>query len=106
MKTLLTVAALTVATLVNAPLAKATPDQDQQLFDTLNRAGIALNDRAVPAAYGVCSEVWRGVHPEYVAAEVASANADWYFEQAEVFVAAAIMIYCPPAAHTARKVAT
>lgn len=89
-------ACLVVAVFTITPTANATPAQDQQLYNAMASAGISITSRAIPAAYEVCSQVWAGIHPEYVAAEVASANPQWYFEQAEQFVRAAILVYCPP----------
>jgi hypothetical protein len=60
------------------------------------RVGIALNPKAVPAAYGVCAEVWSGTSPDYVAGEVLGGNPDWTLSQAQAFVGVSILIYCPP----------
>ena len=79
-----------------SPQANATPDQDQQLYNYMLGQGIELWPVAYSQAYQVCSEVWSGRHPEYVAAMWAARNPSWYFEQAEAFVAASIAIYCPP----------
>lgn len=90
------VCATAAAALVLSPQANATPDQDRKLHDIMAAVGIELYPAGYTQAYQVCSEVWSGRHPEYVASMMASGNPDWYFEQAETYVAAAITIYCPP----------
>lgn len=90
------VSATAAVVLALSPQANATPEQDQQLHDIMASVGIELYPNGYRQAYAVCSEVWGGRHPEYVASLVASGNPSWYFEQAETYVAAAIAIYCPP----------
>jgi len=77
--------------------AHATPDQDAALDQVMyEKGGIKLYPIAHAQAYWVCSQVQAGIHPQYVASQVAANNPTWYYEQAELFVGSAILIYCPP----------
>ena len=93
MKPFLAAAALALLT---APSSHATPDQDDALYDAMRHVGVALNYRAVPAAYSVCAEAWSGTDPDYIAWEILDTNPTWGLDRAQTFVAVSIMIYCPP----------
>lgn len=80
-----------------APVAAATPEQDQLFYDSMAQAGIELYPAAIPIAYAVCADVWSGTDPDYESGIVLGTNSSWTLDQARAFVALAIIIYCPPA---------
>jgi len=89
-------AVILIGVLVSSP-ANATPDQDAAFDEIMyEKGGIELYPIAHAQAYWVCSQVQAGIHPQYVASQVAAANPSWYYETAELFVGSAILIYCPP----------
>lgn len=67
------------------------------LFNAMLTEGISLYPVAVEHAAHVCEDVWTGIPPEVVVAEISAANPTWDYSQAEMFVGYAIVIYCPPA---------
>ena len=98
-----TATALTALGLVLSPQANATPSQDRLLFDTMASVGIVLYPNAVTAAYAVCAEVWGGRDLNLLAQDVLEGNTGWTNGQAQVFVAAAVSIYCPPSTDAHKK---
>lgn len=95
MKKILAVSGVALA-LATAPCSYATPDQDAALYEIMQDAGVDLNPKAVPAAHAVCAEVYTGTDPVDLARAIWSSNDGWSARQAATFVAASIMVYCPP----------
>ena len=62
----------------------------------MSEAGIYLYPWAVDDAGHVCQDVWYGIDPDLVVDEFRMINPEWTLEQARTFVAASIVIYCPP----------
>jgi hypothetical protein len=58
--------------------------------------GVILTSAAVPAAYAICEAAWSGYPLDYLAGDVFSRLTDVSYAQAQLFVAAAITVYCPP----------
>ena len=95
--------ALIPLALLAAPSSHATPEQDDALYDAMRRAGVALNYRAVPAAYAVCAEVWSGTDPDLVALDIWDSNPAWGMDRSQMFVAVSIAVYCPPMGRSNRQ---
>lgn len=76
--------------------AAATPQQDGQFFSLLAQQGIEPGPNAVTSAYYVCSQVWSGVSPYTMASAVLRDNPSLDYDLAKRYVAAAIIVYCPP----------
>ncbi|AEJ95343.1 hypothetical protein SEA_TESLA_61 [Mycobacterium phage Tesla] len=82
-----------------APAAHATPQQDAAFYQLLHSVGMNVGPHAVSNAYAVCEAVWdEGLHPEAVAWAVLALDPGLYtIGAARAFVAASMIVYCPPA---------
>jgi hypothetical protein len=88
------------AAVVSGPVAvaNATPEQDQLLYDVMYQNGIVLYPQAYSQAQRACGVMWGGYGtPDEVVDAFLSMNPGWTYDQARVFAAAAVAIYCPPA---------
>jgi hypothetical protein len=94
---LVTATVLAAAALIGAPSSNATPAQDQAFADTMDGVGIYLYPTAYGQARAICADVWNGWNPDYEVSTIWSYNPTWTYSQAQTFVAASILIYCPPA---------
>lgn len=84
--------------LMLAPQANATPEQDQLLYDGMAQAGVVLFPAAYSQARRACGVMWSDAGtPDQVVDVFYRANPGWTYDQAQTFVALAIVIYCPPA---------
>lgn len=98
MKRVLAALAIAMGTLgfFSTTTAAATPVQDGQFFSLLLQQGIEPGPNAVSSAYVVCSQVWSGVNPYTMSAVVQRDNPTFDYDLAKRFVAASIIVYCPP----------
>lgn len=87
--------------LCSASPASATPGQDQRFWDILVANQIIPGPQAVNNAYTICSYVWSGRADVWDAVDAVYQDNDLSYRQAEIFVAAAISVYCPPAENVA-----
>lgn len=95
----LLVAGLFGAAVVTGPVMKAnaSPQQDQMLYDVMYQQGIVLYPQAYAQARKLCGVMWGGYGtPDEAVDVVSDANPQWDYSQAQLFVGAAITIYCPP----------
>lgn len=97
-KRILAALAITLGTLgfFSTATAAATPQQDGQFFSLLAQQGIEPGPNAVSTAYVVCSQVWGGTNPYWMASVVLRDNPSLDYDLAKRYVAAAIIVYCPP----------
>lgn len=103
-RTLLAATGLAALALALPSTANATPEQDELLFDVMVNNGVYLYPNAVRAANAVCAAAWSGADLDDVTAEIYHGNYDWNWDQSELFVGAAILIYCPPAEYQSSSV--
>lgn len=94
----LTLAGAAAAALFSAAPAAATPAQDERFWDILTSNNIVPGPQAVRNAYRICSWVWGSGASVWDAVERIYLDNDVTYHSAEIFVAAAISIYCPPQA--------
>lgn len=96
-KILATAALLAGLALSSAVPAAATPGQDQRFWDILVANQMIPGPQAVNNAYMICSYLWSGRADVWDAVDAVYQDNDLTYRQAEIFVAAAVSIYCPPA---------
>ncbi len=69
---------------------------DDAFLNTLRVAGLGPTDVSIEGAHEVCRAVWSGTNPWQMAAIVHDAVKGSTYDQAEIFVQAALASYCPP----------
>lgn len=93
-------ATATAVALSSAAPAGATPSQDQTFYNILLNNRIQPGSMAVYNARVICREVWAGNATVWDAVDNVYENNDLSYNQAKIFVAAAIEVYCPPNRNT------
>lgn len=84
------------ALLFSAATAAATPGQDSEFWDILLANDIVPGPQAVQHARTICAALWSGRADVWDAVDAVYQDNDLSYDDATVFVASAIRIYCPP----------
>lgn len=90
---LISVAAATA--LLSSPTANADRSQDQYFWDILIASDVIPGPRAIVNAHSVCAAVWSGEATVWDAVDKIYQQNDVSYLQAQIFVNAAIDVYCP-----------
>lgn len=96
MKSSIAAALAVTAALFSAPLAQATPAQDDELSSREEAAGIPVASNDPQLARNVCTMFYGGWSPLKIAHEMDLQNEILDLSQSISFVAIAISIYCSP----------
>jgi hypothetical protein len=92
----LALAATAAVGLFNPALSAASPAQDERFWDILTANDIIPGPQAIRSAHRICSWVWNGGTSVWDAVEKIYQDNGVTYHSAEIFVAAAISVYCPP----------